>query len=223
MYDSNPQPPIRVLIADAQKSIADAFSYVFQHVYNMNVVSTPTSTEEAWELIKEHQPHLALVCVDLPGGCPFNMIADHSRKTPAVNTAFLSNRASDVLLERAVRVGASGFLLKSEPILELVQHCRRIACGTPSFSSEVKERLATHDGSRSYRVDSKSSITSLTKRQMDVLRRLAAGDSVKKIAGDLHISTKSVDSHKYRLMQRLGIHDRVELCRLAIREGLIQP
>ncbi|MCA9039675.1 MAG: response regulator transcription factor [Planctomycetaceae bacterium] len=223
MYDSNPQPPIRAVLADSHKSLVDAFAYVFQNVYNMVVVATTSTTEETAEAILDHRPQLALVSVDLPGSSPFSMVAEHSRAIPNLNTAFLADRASDVLIDQAIRSGALGYLLKSEPILDIVQHCRRIACGASSYSAEVKEKLVLKEGSRHFRVDSKNALSSLTKRQLEVLRRLAEGDSVKKIANDLHISSKSVDSHKYRLMQRLGIHDRVELCRLAIREGLIQP
>ncbi|QDU82774.1 Response regulator UvrY [Polystyrenella longa] len=221
MYDANPQPPIRVLLADSHKSIADAFSYVFQNVYNMVVVATTENTQETREAIEFHKPQLVLLSVDLPGSSPFALVADLSKEMPEINTAFLADRGADVLVDQAIRAGATGFLLKSDPILELVQHCRRIACGGTSFSTEIKEKLEQKEGSRHYRLDSKSTLSALTKRQLEVLRRLAEGDSVKKIANDLHISSKSVDSHKYRLMQRLGIHDRVELCRLAIREGLI--
>lgn len=223
MYDSNPQPPIRILLADSHKSLVDAFAYVFQNVYNMVVVATTTDTEETREAIQFHQPQLVLISVDLPGSSPFSMVAELTQEMPNVNAAFMADRAADVLVDQAIRAGASGYLLKSEPILEIVQHCRRIASGGNSFSEEVLQRLTQNGGTRNFRLDSKSSLSALTKRQLEVLRRLAVGDSVKKIASDLHISAKSVDSHKYRLMQRLGIHDRVELCRLAIREGLIQP
>lgn len=66
-------------------------------------------------------------------------------------------------------------------------------------------------------------LTLLTSRQLEVLRHLARGDSVKEIARQMHLSQKSVDSHKYRIMSKLGIHDRVELARFAIREGLMLP
>lgn len=222
MYDSNPLPPTRVLLADAHRSTADALAYVFQNVYNMIVVTTTSETDETMEAIQFHKPQLVLLSVDLPGRSPFSLAAELTKEYPDINVAFLADRPSDVLVDQAIRAGARGYLLKTEPVLELVQHCRRIATGGTSFAAEVKDRLEKKEGSRTYRLDSKSSLSALTKRQLEVLRRLAEGDSVKKIASDLHISSKSVDSHKYRLMQRLGIHDRVELCRLAIREGLIQ-
>jgi DNA-binding NarL/FixJ family response regulator len=66
-------------------------------------------------------------------------------------------------------------------------------------------------------------LTSLTSRQIEVLRHLARGKSVKEVARSMHLSEKSIDSHKYRIMHKLGIHDRVELARYSIREGLTLP
>lgn len=67
-----------------------------------------------------------------------------------------------------------------------------------------------------------SGLSSLTNRQLEVLRHLAVGQSVKEVARQMHLSEKSIDSHKYRIMNKLGIHDRVELARFAIREGLVE-
>jgi DNA-binding NarL/FixJ family response regulator len=70
---------------------------------------------------------------------------------------------------------------------------------------------------------SESALSQLTNRQLEVLRHLARGESVKEVAKSLQLSQKSVDSHKYRIMHKLGIHDRVKLTRYAIREGLMLP
>ena len=99
----------------------------------------------------------------------------------------------------------------------------RAVAGESSFSPEVLERLNFNQETKRYSLKVESSLSTLTGRQVEVLRHLARGESVKEIARLMHLSHKSVDSHKYRIMNKLGIHDRVELARFAIREGLLTP
>jgi DNA-binding NarL/FixJ family response regulator len=113
--------------------------------------------------------------------------------------------------------------LKGEPIHNLAEAFLRAAAGEKTFSPAVAERLNYDPQTKRYSVKSETPLSSLTGRQLEVLRHLARGESVKEIARQMHLSQKSIDSHKYRIMNKLGIHDRVELARFAIREGLSNP
>jgi DNA-binding NarL/FixJ family response regulator len=113
--------------------------------------------------------------------------------------------------------------MKGEPFQELVSAIERVAEGEWVFSQEVLDRLIFDQQSQEYAVRHESDLSALTSRQLEVLRHLACGQSVKEISQMMHLSQKSVDSHKYRIMNKLGIHDRVLLARFAIREGLMVP
>ncbi|HUQ70299.1 MAG TPA: response regulator transcription factor, partial [Planctomycetaceae bacterium] len=134
-------------------------------------------------------------------------------------TGFLA----DIFIEQSLKLGFSGYLLKSEPLRELVSAIERVAAGEPVFSQAVAERLTFDPDKSQYVVRHESDLSALTLRQLEVLRHLACGQSVKEISHMMKLSQKSVDSHKYRIMNKLGIHDRVLLARFAIREGLMVP
>ncbi len=95
--------------------------------------------------------------------------------------------------------------------------------GDRCFSNEALDRLDYNPAIKRYLVRSTSYLLTLTNRQLEVLRHLARGESVKEVAKAMVLSERAIESHKYRIMQKLGIHDRVELARYAIREGLTVP
>jgi DNA-binding NarL/FixJ family response regulator len=109
--------------------------------------------------------------------------------------------------------------LKDERFSDLMEHLRRIARGTRRFSPRAQLRLKRAP----LRSRSAACLASLTHQQLEVLRHLARGDSVKDVAQKVDLSPRSVEGLKYRIMQQLDLHDRVALARFAIREGLTLP
>lgn len=93
--------------------------------------------------------------------------------------------------------------------------------GEKYYSNEVLDRLEYDPEQGEYQVKTHSYLSTLTLRQLQVLRHLVRGESVKEVAKTMTLSERAIESHKYRIMQKLGIHDRVELARFAIREGLM--
>ena len=99
---------------------------------------------------------------------------------------------------------------------------REVAAGGFYFSDEIRDRIVEKDGSYSLAEGAKMRSKTLTDREVEVLRYLARGLTKKEIAGLMHLSPKTIESHCARLMDKLDIHDRVELARYAIREGLTE-
>lgn len=215
--------PIRVVLVDDHQIVLEALRDRLNTQPGLEVVGTATNSDDGLLAILESKPDVALVDVELPGRGIFDMVTDLRNRQRQTKILFLSGFVSDVFIDHALRAKASGYLVKGEPIQVLISAIQRASRGEVAFSPTVLDRLAFDAARNRYVLKTTLSTSGLTTRQLEVLRHLAKGESVKEVARVMHLSQKSVDSHKYRIMNKLGIHDRVELTRFAIREGMITP
>jgi DNA-binding NarL/FixJ family response regulator len=212
--------PIRVVLIDDHAMVVESLSARLAMDPRIRVAGTANNSDEGLTVALEHKPDVVVLDVHLPGRGAFDLAEDLIAKLPQTRLLFLTGYLADAYLSQALRLGAAGYLMKGEPIQQLTDAVVRAVRGEVTFSPSVRERLAYDPQTRQYSTKSKSPLSSLTGRQLEVLKHLARGESVKEIAKQMHLSQKSVDSHKYRIMNKLNIHDRVELARFAIREGL---
>lgn len=212
--------PIRVVIVDDHRVVVESLAALLQAEPGFEVAGTATNVDAGAETVLKTRPDVALFDVDFPGRDSFDVVPDLMKKVPSTKTAFLTAHLSDVFVSQAVRMGVCGYILKEESSGELCSAIRRLHAGEHVFSPAVRERLTWEPETGTYNVLGDNALCNLSIQQLSILRHLARGESVKEIALLLGRSEKSIDSHKYRIMHRLGIHDRVELCRYAIREGL---
>ncbi len=211
---------VKVLLVDDHQMIVESFSALLQLDDRFDVVGTAFSAEEGAELVKQLRPDVAVFDVDFPGRDSFDVVPQLTKKSSPTSVMFLTGHLSDIFVSQAIRMGARGYLLKEESATAVRDAIYRVARGEFAFSDSVRDRLIWNEETQSYEVRSDSMLCGLSIQQLAILRHLARGESVKQIATLLDRSEKSIDSHKYRIMHRLGIHDRVELARYAIREGL---
>lgn len=214
------QAPIRVVIVDDHRIIVESLAALLDIRPDLAIAGTATTVEEGAQVVLQTCPDVALFDVDFPGHDSFDIMPELMRKSPSTRMAFLTAHLSDVFVSQAIRMNAHGYLLKDEPATEVCAAIKRLHQGEYVFSDAVRDRLMWDSDSGRYAVRADNMLCSLSIQQLSILRHLARGESVKEIARILGRSEKSIDSHKYRIMHRLGIHDRVELCRYAIREGL---
>lgn len=166
-------------------------------------------------------PDVLVLDTNVRGG-GFDFAAEVKRQLEGVKIIFVAKRASDVSVKQALALGAAGFLLSREPFSVLIEHVKNVAAGGYGFSKDVARRLTYDMAHEQYELTSGTPFDSLTGLQMEIFRHLARGDSLKMVARKMNLTRKSVDGHKYRIMKKIGVQDRVLLSRLAIREGLIQ-
>jgi DNA-binding NarL/FixJ family response regulator len=172
--------------------------------------------------LHSHRPDLVLLDLDLPEDI-LALATQIRRQSHRIRIAVTGMKWSDVQLNKALSIGIEGILHKNESTDALFEHLRHIAAGERRISTALVHRLNYDAQQKQYVLASGNPLTTLTALQLEILRLLAYGDSLKMVASKLHLSRKSIDGHKYRLMRKLGVKDRVLLSRLAIREGLIQP
>ena len=187
------------------------------------MIGTATDAEKGMRMILETKPDVVVLETELPGRGAFDLVSDLRRRLKEIKIVFFTEFHSDVFIKQALELDVRGYLMKTEPVDFVIQSLKRVATGEYCYSKTVAERLESDPDRKKNGFRSECHLSSLTPRQLEVLRHLSKGLSVKEVAKQMLISSKSVDSHKYRIMHKLDIHDRVSLARYAIREGLVLP
>lgn len=213
---------IRILLVDEQRAFTESFSRCVETTPDLAVAGASSPGEEALYLLRTQKPQVVLV--DPHGsyaGLHQLLRASEVRLKESV-IGVLTDGLSDRMLDHFVQLQIS-CLSKRQPVNPLLEAIRRMATGECCYSADIRSRLECVDGVESTEVRQRGRLGRLSARQLEVLQHLAYGKRVRDVAQALHLSEKAVESHKYRIMSQLGIHDRVELCLYAVREGLITP
>jgi DNA-binding NarL/FixJ family response regulator len=188
-------------------------------VSGINVVAEADNGRDALTQIEKFHPNLVLLDVVLPRLNGIEVASRTKQQFPTVRTVILTAFANQENVLRAVRAGASGYVLKQADSKELEVAIRAVSCGDSYFSPRVSNYLVNNLLCPSL---ASASLDHLTSRQREVLQLIAEGHSNKEIADVLKISYKTVETYRLQLMQALGVHNVVGLIRYAIRQGLVR-
>lgn len=178
--------------------------------------------QQALQLLEAEPVHVVLLDVDLNLRETCDLIRKIQNSGRHTHVVILTDNDSAEVLARISKLDVAGFVLKDDTFDNLVTGIKRVVLGETFFSDRIGKVLRIDRGSEHQPV-SNSELTGLTDHQLQVLGHLARGESSKEIARHLHLSVRAVNSHRYRIMRRLKIRDRVQLARYAIREGLVPP
>ena len=209
---------IRIMAVDSQVLVRDALVHRLGSEPEMEIVGVARGAEEAVALVQASRPDVILMDAQLSGLSCFDGVRRMRGAGLSPQVVLLSTRFHDQHLLEGLDVGARGFVLKSESIAGLLNAIQEVAAGGSYLSKEVDERLI-RDSSGSLTLKPVNRI--LSPREMQVLRYLAKGYAKKFVAEMMGISVKTVEGHAQHLMRKLDIHNRVDLARYAIREGLV--
>lgn len=212
----------RILVADDHAIVRRGLRLILDREPDLEVVAEADDGLEALALALREDVHLAILDVAMPGLTGLQVAQELSRRRPEVRTVMLSMHDSDQYLFEALRAGASGYVLKAEADHALIDACRAAMRGEPfhppaGVSDAVRQRLERAGRGEPARDDP------LTDRETQVLKLIAEGHSSREIAGLLVISEHTVERHRERILDKLGLRDRVALTRYAIRRGLLEP
>ena len=213
---------IRVVLIDSQQLMLECLRDRLNSELTIHVVGTAANSDDGVRVVDELLPDVVVLDMELPGRGVFESMNDLRTRHRHIKILILTSLQSDILLAHAIQVKANGYVLKTEPLSSVIGAIHAVADGHPVFSEPIRSRLDFDSEQNVYSLKINQAAADLTARQLEVLRHLARGASVKEVAKLMHLSQKSVDSHKYRIMNKLGIHDRVDLTRYAIREQIIE-
>lgn len=212
---------ISLLIVDDHTLMRDALGRQLESEPDIVVVAVGNADSAVTEAVTV-KPDLVLMDIDMPGLSCFDAAKTIQTHCAGTRIAFLSAFFNDRYIEQALAVQAVGYLTKGEPLETVIGAIRTMADGGSYFSPEVQQRIIVDAGGTRLARNKRSRTSTLTPREMEILRYLARGMSREEIARTVHRSAKTIHTHAVKLMKKLDIHDRVELARFAIREGLAE-
>jgi DNA-binding NarL/FixJ family response regulator len=203
--------PIRIFSIDDHPLMREGIAAIIRNEPDMLLVAEASNGREAIQGFREHRPDITLMDLRLPdiGGIDA-MVAIRTEFADA-RIIMLTTFEGDVEIRRALQAGAAGYMLKTMPRRELVEMIRRVHAGKKHIPPEIAAHLAEHMGEES-----------LSKREVDVLQKIAGGNRNTDIAALLFISEETVKGHVKHIMEKLGASDRTEAVAIGIRRGIIQ-
>lgn len=209
--------PLRLLLADDHTLVRAGLRALLDGMDGVTVVAEADNGEQAVALAQALAPDVALLDITMPSLNGLQAAERILAQSPPPRVVILSMHAAEEYVNRALALGVSGYLLKDAATLELQAALEAVSAGqtylSPRITSQLLEsRLKTGEG---------TARPGLTARQLEVLRLLALGKSVKEIAYDLQLSAKTVETYRAQIMERLDLHDLASLVRYAIRTGLV--
>jgi len=220
---------IRVLCVDDHTVLAEGFMARLEMERNFLCVGHLESAEDLVPEVRESRPDIVVMDVEMPGPDPFEALEDLRRLEPGVKVVILSAHLRSHYVNQAVKSGAHGYFYKGDDPSDIVSGLRRVSRGKFTLGSKVEKEVGPapdEDGREGRRPEANERVSTrldaLTPREMQVLRMLGRGLSRQQIAAEMHRSPKTIDCHRVSVMRKLDIHDRVELARFAIREGLVE-
>lgn len=216
--------PLRIMCVDDHAFLIEGVRSSVEAEPGLKFVGSMRSLDGIQAEMERLSPDVLLLDLEVPGPDVFQTIAELKRTKPDLLILVLSGHVRDRYIDNAMGAGVNGYLTKSENPGAIISAIRNAAAGIPTFSSEVAERMK-REGAAPRRRDERSGASrlhTLTVREQQVLRLIGQGKSRTDIATLIHRSPKTVDAHRASIMEKLGIHDRVELARYAIREGLVE-
>jgi len=211
---------IRVLLADDHNLVRAGIRALVEGIEGITIVAEADNGREAVALAKVHRPELVVMDISMRELNGIEATAQIRAELPQTRVLILSMHTTEDFVRRALKAGASGYLVKDSAPLELKMAIEAIRRGETYLSSRVSKTLLSGlvDGRPP---DSESSLDALTPRQREILQLIAEGRSTKEIAFSLSVSVKTIETHRAALMERLGIHDVAGLVVFAVRHKLI--
>ncbi len=210
---------IRVLLADDHSIVRGGLSRIVEESGDIEVIAEAADGREAIQKVHRIQPDVAVVDISMPGLDGLEVISQLRHDYPKLPILILTMHEEEQYVVRAIAAGANGYITKRSAPEQLVKAIRKVYAGGRYLSDSAAESLAQHmaSGTRS-----RTALDSLSNREIQVLRHLALGKTTREIAEAYHISIKTVDTYRYRLLKKLNLRNNADLSRFAMQNRLVE-
>jgi DNA-binding NarL/FixJ family response regulator len=207
---------MKILVADDHNLVRAGLTALIARLPDMEIVGEAPDGRQALRMVRDLAPDLVLMDIAMPGLNGLEAAERIHGIQPQTKIIILSMHANEEYVAQALKAGASGYLLKDAATAELEMALKSVSMGqfylSPAISRQVVDNYL-HGGP--------TGVDVLTPRQREILQLIAEGKSTREIAETLHLSVKTVETHRAQLMERLDIHDVAGLIRYALKKGLI--
>jgi DNA-binding NarL/FixJ family response regulator len=215
LIDMTPPETIRTVLADDHDLVRSGLKLLLGMIRGLEVVREARNGDELLTAVERDRPDLVVTDISMPGMDGLSALAKISAMQPAPRVLVVSMHDSPDFIRRAFKLGAAGYVMKEGSPVELEHAVRSVMAGQQYYSPQVAHRLL--------QTQERSPEEVLNERQVEILVLIARGHAAKEIAFKLGLSPKTVDVHRARIMERLGIDDVAGLTLYCVRQGLVQP
>ncbi|HEX6738505.1 MAG TPA: response regulator transcription factor [Vicinamibacteria bacterium] len=203
--------PVRILVVDDHPVVRDGLRLMLETQHTMQVVAEASSGEEALKVYAQHQPDVVVMDLRLPGMSGAQTAAALQREHPQARVIILTSYGQEAEIEAALKAGARAYLRKDADRSQLLDAIRTVSAGGRYLPASIRECLAE-----------RAPASELTRREIEVLERMAAGMTNKEIGAALSISEDTVKIHAKNLFGKLDVNDRAHAVAVAARRGLLR-
>lgn len=211
---------VKVVVVDDHDVVREGIRMVLATDPELEVVGTASSGEEAVDLVRKVHPQVVLMDISMPGLSGFEATRQIRDCDPNVQVVALTVHDSEGYVFQMLQAGATGYVLKRAPAEDVIQAVKRAERGEAVLHPSVA-KLVIRDYLTRVERGEEMSFDSLSDREREILKLIAEGRTNREIAELLFVSIKTVQAHRANLMRKLGMHDRTELVKYAIRKGII--
>lgn len=209
---------INVLLVDDHELVRTGIRRIIEEVRGMHVVGEVASGEEAFQFCRQNEPDVVLMDMNMPGIGGLEATKKIVRYCPDVKIIILTVHTEDPFPSKVMQMGAQGFVTKQTGPDDLIQAIRSVNVGQRYLAPDIAQQIAL---SKVNGGDSDQPFESLSERELQIMMMITKGEKVQDIAEQLSLSSKTVNSYRYRMFEKLNISNDVELTHLAIRHGML--
>lgn len=209
---------INVLLVDDHHLVRVGINKILSSVKGLNVVGECETGEEAIKFCRNHEPDVLLMDMDMPGMGGLEATKKIIRFAPDVKIIVLTAHTEDPFPSKVMQMGAAGYLTKEAGPDEMVNAIRAVNSGQRYLPSDIAQKMALSQ----FQSAEDNPFNALSDRELQIMIMITRGDKVPNISEHLNLSTKTINSYRYRMFEKLGVSNDVELTHLAIRHGMLK-
>jgi len=210
---------IRILLADDHSIVRAGLRRIIEDSGDIEVVAEAADGREAVEKVRETMPDVAVIDISMPVLDGLEVVSQLHHYYPKMPILILTMHEEEQYVFRGISAGAKGYITKRSAPEQMVNAIRKVHAGGRYLSDTAAESLAQHLASGT---QERSPLDTLSNREIQVLRHLALGKTTREIAEAYHISIKTVDTYRYRLLKKLNLRNNADLSRFAMQNRLVE-
>ena len=208
---------INILLVDDHELVRTGVSKILNEVKGFKVIDECETGEQAIKFCRQTEPDVILMDMDMPGMGGLEATKKILRLAPGIKVIMLTAHTEDPFPTKVMQIGAAGYLTKGAAPKEMINAIRAVNSGQRYLPAEIAQQMALSQ----FKSAEENPFSELSDRELQIMLMLTRGDKVPDISETLHLSTKTINSYRYRMFEKLGVGNDVELTHLAIRHGMI--